>query len=93
MTAHTQAKTNTSTPAPPVSQTVRTGWLQRTCACGSPAGPTGECVACRRSRGLGTPLQAKLRINQPGDPFEREADRVAEQVMRMPEPGLQRKPT
>jgi len=67
--------------------------LQRTCACGSPAGPTGECVACRRSRGLGKPLQAKLRINQPGDRFEQEADRVAKQVMRMPESGLQRKPT
>jgi len=31
-------------------------------------------------------LQAKLRINQPGDRYEQEADRVAEQVMRMPEP-------
>ena len=33
-------------------------------------------------------LQAKLRINTPGDVFEQEADRVAEQVMRMPEPRL-----
>ncbi|TFG42384.1 MAG: DUF4157 domain-containing protein [Bacteroidia bacterium] len=31
-------------------------------------------------------LQAKLRIGQPGDTYEQEADRVAEQVMRMPEP-------
>ena len=31
-------------------------------------------------------LQAKLRIGQPGDIYEQEADRVAEQVMRMPEP-------
>jgi lipoprotein-anchoring transpeptidase ErfK/SrfK len=30
-------------------------------------------------------LQAKLRIGQPGDKYEQEADRVAEQVMRMPE--------
>ncbi|MEX5216020.1 MAG: DUF4157 domain-containing protein [Nitrospiraceae bacterium] len=29
-------------------------------------------------------MQAKLRINEPGDPYEQEADRVAEQVMRMP---------
>ena len=29
-------------------------------------------------------IQAKLRISQPGDPFEQEADRVADQVMRMP---------
>jgi len=31
-----------------------------------------------------TGLQAKLTINQPGDVYEQEADRVAEQVMRMP---------
>ncbi len=38
-------------------------------------------------------LQAKLKINQPGDVYEQEADRVAGQVMRMPEPGIQMKPT
>jgi hypothetical protein len=32
-------------------------------------------------------LQAKLTINQPGDVYEQEADRVAEQVMRMPDPA------
>lgn len=37
-------------------------------------------------------LQAKLRIGQPNDIYEREADRVAEQVMRMPEPIIQPKP-
>jgi hypothetical protein len=36
--------------------------------------------------------QAKLTVNAPGDRFEREADCVAEQIMQMPEPGLQRKP-
>ncbi|MCC7576584.1 MAG: DUF4157 domain-containing protein [Methanomethylovorans sp.] len=36
-------------------------------------------------------LQAKLRIGQPHDIYEQEADRVAEQVMRMPEPQVQRK--
>jgi hypothetical protein len=35
-------------------------------------------------------LQAKLTISQPGDPYELEADRVADQVMRMPEPTVQR---
>src|SRR5213594_3664333 len=35
-------------------------------------------------------LQAKLSISQPGDPFEQEADRVAEKVMRMPAPAVQR---
>ena len=35
-------------------------------------------------------IQAKLRIGQSNDRYEQEADRVAEQVMRMPEPGVQR---
>jgi hypothetical protein len=38
-------------------------------------------------------LQAKLTINQPGDKYEQEADRVADMVMRMPEPRIQRAPT
>jgi hypothetical protein len=33
-------------------------------------------------------LQAKLRVSTPGDIYELEADRVSEQVMRMPEPQL-----
>ena len=32
------------------------------------------------------PIQAKLKIGQPNDKYEQEADRVAEQVMRMPDP-------
>lgn len=35
-------------------------------------------------------IQKKLAINQPGDSYEQEADRVAEGVMRMPELRLQR---
>ena len=30
-------------------------------------------------------IQAKLTISQPGDPYEQEADRIADQVMRMPD--------
>jgi predicted deacylase len=44
-----------------------------------------ELVA--RPRPLSTPagsVQTKLTVNQPGDVYEQEADRVAEQVMRMP---------
>ena len=37
-------------------------------------------------------LQAKLTVNQPGDIYEQEADRVAEQVMRMPDPGAHTSP-
>jgi hypothetical protein len=32
-------------------------------------------------------IQPKLKIGEPNDKYEQEADRVAEQVMRMPEPG------
>ena len=35
-------------------------------------------------------IQAKLRIGQPNDIYEQEAERVADEVMRMPEPGVQR---
>jgi hypothetical protein len=35
-------------------------------------------------------VQAKPKIGQPNDIYEQEADRVAEQVMRMPEPHVQR---
>lgn len=38
-------------------------------------------------------IQARLKIGQPGDIYEQEADRVADMVMRMPEPGIQMKPT
>ena len=37
------------------------------------------------NQAVGRFIQAKLKVNQPGDVYEQEADRVAEQVMRMPE--------
>ncbi len=70
------------------------GMLQRKCACGGAPGPTGECAECRRKRSATqgpSPLQTKLTVSQPGDRYEREADRVAAQVMRMAEPGLNRR--
>ena len=66
-----------------------TGFLQRKCACGGSAGLAVECSECQSKRLLGKPLQTKLRINEPGDEYEQEADRVSEQVMRMAEPGKQ----
>src|SRR5258706_10368796 len=35
-------------------------------------------------------IQTKLAINEPGDAYEHEAERIAQQVMRMPQPQLQR---
>lgn len=37
-----------------------------------------------------THIQPKLTVGTPGDMYEQEADRVADQVMRMREPGIQR---
>ena len=37
-----------------------------------------------------TYVQPKLTISQPGDRYEREADRAADMVMRTPEPEVQR---
>jgi hypothetical protein len=63
-----------------------TGWsglgqavlVQRKCACGGTAGPTGECEACRKKKGLR--VQTKLKIHEPGDIYEQEAERIADQV-------------
>jgi hypothetical protein len=57
--------------------------LQRKCACGVGAsGLTGECAECSRKKMVG--LQTKLRVNEPADAYEQEADRVAEQVLAQP---------
>ena len=37
-------------------------------------------------------VQPKLTINQPNDPYEQEADAMADKVMRMEQPGIQLKP-
>ena len=55
--------------------------LQRACACGNNTMAGGECSECRKKR-LG--LRTKLKVNEPGDIYEREADRVADQVMATP---------
>ncbi|MCH5374923.1 MAG: DUF4157 domain-containing protein [Planctomycetes bacterium] len=54
------------------------------CACG------GGCPRCRADREMAEApdLQAKLKIGAPDDRYEREADRVADQVMRMPADSL-----
>jgi hypothetical protein len=38
-------------------------------------------------------IQAKLKIGQPNDIYEQEADRVAEHVMKMSEAEVKKKPT
>lgn len=60
--------------------------LQRACACG------GTCTHCAGKDETTLPFQTKLKIGPANDRYEREADRVADTVMRMPEPGLRRQP-
>lgn len=50
------------------------------CACG------GGCPRCREKAAV----QTKLEVGARGDRYEQEADRVAEEVMGMAKPGLQR---
>src|SRR5438067_4793082 len=59
--------------------------LQRTCACGGSSGLTGECESCTSKKRFG--LQTKLKVGEPGDIYEREADRIADQVMSISTPN------
>ena len=56
----------------------------RTPATEQPYGPVFTLQRAVGNRTVGRLLQAKLVVNQQGDEYEREADRVAELVMRMP---------
>lgn len=80
MSAVEAVQTTKATPSTTPSAMV----LQRKCACGGSAGLSGECEECKTNKLLGKPLQKKLAISEPGDEYEQEADRVAEQVLRMP---------
>jgi peptidoglycan hydrolase-like protein with peptidoglycan-binding domain len=63
-----------------VQQMLNGGMIQRKCACG------GGCPRCQKV----SLLQTKLKIGEPGDIYEQEADYIADQVMRMPETSIQR---
>jgi hypothetical protein len=61
--------------------------LQRKCACGEPASAlSDECAGCGQQRAFG--LRAKGYVSRPTDGCEREADRLAKQVMSMPDGEL-----
>jgi hypothetical protein len=66
------------------------GLLQRQCACGGSSGSGSKCDECEKKASDGSMIQSKLRVSQPGDPLEREADEVAGHVLSGPvagEPG------
>ena len=86
MSSQTQVLTKTQ-PAPATAP-VRDGLLQRK--------PLLQPAAGLRRKPLSwqPPLiQPKMVVGRPDDKYEQEADRVADQVMRMPEPCIQRQPT
>jgi len=56
----------------------------------APVHPFQHLQRALGNEAFGRFIQAKLKVNQPGDVYEQEADRVAEQVMRMPEPQVPR---
>jgi len=51
-----------------------------------PSHPLLDMQQTLGNRAVGRMLQAKLKVGQPNDQYEQEADRVAEQVTNMPEP-------
>ncbi len=53
--------------------------LQRKCTCGGAAGLGGQCANCDATNLL--LVQPRLSVGEPDDAFEREADRVAQQVV------------
>jgi hypothetical protein len=59
--------------------------IQRKCNCG------GSCGGCANKEDEELKVQPKLTINSPNDVYEQEADRMADQVTRMPEPGIRLK--
>jgi hypothetical protein len=54
--------------------------VQRKCACDG-GGASGECEECSNTS---LHLQTKLSISRPGDRYEQEADRIADQVLATP---------
>jgi hypothetical protein len=82
MSARAQAQTAVGGKVAPAALPAQSGLLQRKCACGGTPGLTGECEECSKKKPLG--LQTKLRVGASGDTYEREADRIAQQVMAMP---------
>lgn len=53
--------------------------IQRSCSCGTSSDTAAPCAACAAEDKLN--VQPKLAINPPGDRYEQEADRIADQVV------------
>ena len=78
--AHTRASEATLPLIDLSAYSAQTIFRKASCACG------GGCPACQAKSG-------DLKVSQPNDPAEIEADQIADKVMRMPEqPSIQGKP-
>src|SRR2546427_394405 len=55
------------------------------CACG------GGCPQCQQQSGH-VDLQTKLAVSEPGDQYEKEAERVSERILRMPDSSRHAQP-
>lgn len=64
------------------------GFLQRKCACGNHMIAGSECEECSKTKSFA--LQTRLKVNEPGDIYEQEADLIADRVMTTPVPGAAR---
>ncbi len=58
---------------------VRSGLLQRKCACGGTPGPSGECEACRKKK-----LQRKARNSESGSRDKSSVPPIVHEVLRSP---------
>ena len=77
-----QTATQTQQQASTTSLLSRGGILQRKCeSCGQHTIAGGECMECGKQK---SGLQRKLTIGSSNDPLEREADRIADQVIAAP---------
>jgi hypothetical protein len=78
-TVETKPRAERETP-----RALRSGIVQRKCACGGAAGPTGECEESKKKRAVGEsglPIQKQAAVSQTGDRFEQEADQAAQSVV------------
>lgn len=71
-------------PLTPFFRPVPRGILQRKCACGTHTIGRSQCAECAKQKSL---LQRKLAMGASNDPLEREADRIANQVLAGPAPS------
>jgi hypothetical protein len=82
--SETKQKQVTPQGSPPshVTRNISVDWLPGAHAVCTPPSSSSAWRRALGNRAIGHMLQAKLAINQPGDAYEREADRAADQVMK-----------